>query len=621
MPFSLDVLTEKQFKVGKQGLFVRSQRDRSTSSLGRLRITFEGRTYENDVGRGDTDLPHTAARRVNITPRWFVPCAAKLEEPRGETALTLDESRILAPFASLRTFLKLCNHSTGAERTPAGILYGNVDSSCVQGSAYIPGSSRSSCRRDGQLSIVLPKNSVAQLDALPHGGETGDPRINPPTNGIVRYNTHMRKSGVTRPGIESGSPRWELSSLTAQPPWPQFVNECTITQLRVLIKSNAATTALHPPNNKNCDWKPESGRTPGGYGGARIPRDSCRGSQPRRPRYIAARPLGGGGGRIWPQTSSPHRGSTLAHSGPEHYAKSSAVKHTNSSSQKGTDLTSGQQPMNERRRLEGTANLELLSASEAQDEGGVKNHIVTHISCTIPTKHKHKFYATTNSKYGRCQLHEATPVVREKEKFSFYGEVVSSAAMPYLLSIFNNLRLSVNPKQWPDCLHMLCEAIGSGNRPCVWLLPRMHTKSSWMILSRGRGGISGQTTHLPPRKTEFGSLPGRSREWRRMMALIGRFSRGYPVAPTLPFRHCFILTSLHPSLSSPLCYCRCGCSPSRTPVAPHDMQDALARVLEVESEKSPEEKSVVVQFGRLALYEGPDIAESVGTNRLEEGAA
>ncbi|KAJ8869507.1 hypothetical protein PR048_028498 [Dryococelus australis] len=41
-------------------------------------------------------------------------------------------------------------------------------------------------------------------------GETGDLRKNPPTNGIVRHDSHMRKSGVIRPGIEPGSP-WEAN--------------------------------------------------------------------------------------------------------------------------------------------------------------------------------------------------------------------------------------------------------------------------------------------------------------------------------------------------------------------------------------------------------------------------
>ncbi|KAJ8880601.1 hypothetical protein PR048_017071 [Dryococelus australis] len=45
-------------------------------------------------------------------------------------------------------------------------------------------------------------------------GETGDPLENPPINGIVRYDSHMRKSGVTQPVIEPGSPRWEASSLS-----------------------------------------------------------------------------------------------------------------------------------------------------------------------------------------------------------------------------------------------------------------------------------------------------------------------------------------------------------------------------------------------------------------------
>ncbi|KAJ8897649.1 hypothetical protein PR048_002998, partial [Dryococelus australis] len=51
-------------------------------------------------------------------------------------------------------------------------------------------------------------------------GEAGDPREDPQTNGIVRHDSHMRESGVTRPGIEPGSPWWEVSRVTAQPPWP-----------------------------------------------------------------------------------------------------------------------------------------------------------------------------------------------------------------------------------------------------------------------------------------------------------------------------------------------------------------------------------------------------------------
>ncbi|KAJ8898530.1 hypothetical protein PR048_003890 [Dryococelus australis] len=44
--------------------------------------------------------------------------------------------------------------------------------------------------------------------------EAGDTRENLPTSDIARHDSHL---GVARPAIEPGSPRWELSSLTAQP--------------------------------------------------------------------------------------------------------------------------------------------------------------------------------------------------------------------------------------------------------------------------------------------------------------------------------------------------------------------------------------------------------------------
>ncbi|KAJ8894518.1 hypothetical protein PR048_007175 [Dryococelus australis] len=40
------------------------------------------------------------------------------------------------------------------------------------------------------------------------------PEKHPSTNGIVRYDSHMRKSGVTRPGIEPGSPWWAAEEYT-----------------------------------------------------------------------------------------------------------------------------------------------------------------------------------------------------------------------------------------------------------------------------------------------------------------------------------------------------------------------------------------------------------------------
>ncbi|KAJ8878524.1 hypothetical protein PR048_019102 [Dryococelus australis] len=59
--------------------------------------------------------------------------------------------------------------------------------------------------------------------ALTHAEESEYPRENPPTSGIVWHDSHMRKLGMTRPGIETGSPWWEASRLIAQPPCPIYI--------------------------------------------------------------------------------------------------------------------------------------------------------------------------------------------------------------------------------------------------------------------------------------------------------------------------------------------------------------------------------------------------------------
>ncbi|KAJ8887508.1 hypothetical protein PR048_013723 [Dryococelus australis] len=70
-------------------------------------------------------------------------------------------------------------------------------------------------------------------------GETGDPWGNPPTSGFIRHKSHERKSGVTQPGIEPGSPWWEASRLTAQPPQPI---QCGL--LRYVLQRHAAGEIL-----------------------------------------------------------------------------------------------------------------------------------------------------------------------------------------------------------------------------------------------------------------------------------------------------------------------------------------------------------------------------------------
>ncbi|KAJ8870632.1 hypothetical protein PR048_029655 [Dryococelus australis] len=81
------------------------------------------------------------------------------------------------------------------------------------------------CRRDVNVSRLHSRAGVSSQVVMPSvmlGGETGDPRENPPTYGIVRHDSHMRKSELTQSGIEHGSPWWEVSGLTAQPPWPLY---------------------------------------------------------------------------------------------------------------------------------------------------------------------------------------------------------------------------------------------------------------------------------------------------------------------------------------------------------------------------------------------------------------
>ncbi|KAJ8876831.1 hypothetical protein PR048_021278 [Dryococelus australis] len=65
-------------------------------------------------------------------------------------------------------------------------------------------------------------------------GKTGDPRDNPPTNGIVRHDSHMRKPAVTRPGIEPGSLWWKASRLTAQSACPSMAH-CVSCRVGALV--------------------------------------------------------------------------------------------------------------------------------------------------------------------------------------------------------------------------------------------------------------------------------------------------------------------------------------------------------------------------------------------------
>ncbi|KAJ8897327.1 hypothetical protein PR048_002673 [Dryococelus australis] len=85
------------------------------------------------------------------------------------------------------------------------------------------------------LNIEVLRADAGELSMEQHryewAGEMGDPRENPPTNGIVRHDFHMRKSGVTRPGIEPGSPWREASRQRG------FCHHSTIISARSLARA------------------------------------------------------------------------------------------------------------------------------------------------------------------------------------------------------------------------------------------------------------------------------------------------------------------------------------------------------------------------------------------------
>ncbi|KAJ8881258.1 hypothetical protein PR048_017734 [Dryococelus australis] len=74
-------------------------------------------------------------------------------------------------------------------------------------------SCRRGCYNDGR-ECQLPKDLAASW-------ETGHPRENPPTSGIVRHDSRMQKYRATPPGLEPSSPWWEASSMTTMSPQPR----------------------------------------------------------------------------------------------------------------------------------------------------------------------------------------------------------------------------------------------------------------------------------------------------------------------------------------------------------------------------------------------------------------
>ncbi|KAJ8891743.1 hypothetical protein PR048_004278 [Dryococelus australis] len=74
-------------------------------------------------------------------------------------------------------------------------------------------------RETGDPRENAPTNGIVRHDS--HLRKC-DPREDPPTNGVARDDSHVRKCPVTRPRIEPGAPRCEESGLTSRPPRPRM---------------------------------------------------------------------------------------------------------------------------------------------------------------------------------------------------------------------------------------------------------------------------------------------------------------------------------------------------------------------------------------------------------------
>ncbi|KAJ8883236.1 hypothetical protein PR048_015076 [Dryococelus australis] len=94
---------------------------------------------------------------------------------------------------------------------------------------------------------VLCKSDLMEQCRNEGVGETGETRENPPTSGIVRYDSHLRKSVVTRPGIEPGTPWRENRRVGSARRTPNLGNIHALpvgVNVRMKIKNCRTTDAM-----------------------------------------------------------------------------------------------------------------------------------------------------------------------------------------------------------------------------------------------------------------------------------------------------------------------------------------------------------------------------------------
>ncbi|KAJ8870367.1 hypothetical protein PR048_029388 [Dryococelus australis] len=133
-----------------------------------------------------------------------------------------DFSSLLRSYWLLRS-ARLPGSSGGAcDSADATLASGNPASRYGLETASPGAPSLTDCRWNATAAGWLPcladlTTALARSTPQPACLPGRSPRKQAPTSGIVRHDSHMRKSGLTRPGIEPGSPWWGAIGLTAAP--------------------------------------------------------------------------------------------------------------------------------------------------------------------------------------------------------------------------------------------------------------------------------------------------------------------------------------------------------------------------------------------------------------------
>ncbi|KAJ8871701.1 hypothetical protein PR048_028028 [Dryococelus australis] len=177
-------------------------------------------------------------------------CAAKCDMPFHSHPRHLGTG-------SLRVRAELIHVADGAARLRSMILLEICDSEQLFLNSEIENLRAClSWPRERPLVLSQPRH-YDHRNAWP--GETGGPQENPPTSGIVRHDSHLRKFGSDRAGIERGSRWWEASGLTAQPPW-LHIKLGTSPLIRTIFELSLLLRLMQGPVNKRIAEEKREGR-------------------------------------------------------------------------------------------------------------------------------------------------------------------------------------------------------------------------------------------------------------------------------------------------------------------------------------------------------------------------